>query len=300
MPFPELAAKAATSIRLHPRYGEEPAVDASKIGGTFLWPLEEPWPTCSAHGIPLVTVLQLRAADFPEMPFPSGTDLFQVLWCPREHDDVPECRDKPCPMFWADPQFYWRSRQEITRSRPDNPLPLEAYYEYVPFPCQLLPERVVEYPSVRELPEDFVQRIYEWQARTLAPNGTHAFEYEPELSVACGTKIGGYLNWIQDPWIPTCDCGKLMEHLLTIASMEWNGIIGRWTPVEEQEILNSSSGTWDEWTDETWDEWADDRKALQSALWSPTGLMLGDAGHMQLFVCRHCGKWPIVANIECC
>ena len=83
-----------------------------------------------------------------------------------------------------------------------------------------------------------------------------------------------------------------MEHLLTIASVEWNGIIDRrWTPVEEQVILGSFPGSWGEWDEE--------RKAIQSALWNPTGLSLGDAGHMQLFLCCHCGEWPIVTSIEC-
>jgi len=83
-----------------------------------------------------------------------------------------------------------------------------------------------------------------------------------------------------------------MEHLLTIATVEWDGIIGRrWTPVEEQAILDSFPGSWDQWDDKC--------KAIQDALWNPTGLCLGDAGQMQLFVCRHCGRWPVAANIEC-
>ena len=85
--FPELANSTVTTVRLHPRYGEESPLDASKIGGTFLWPATESWPVCPFHEIPLVTVLQLRASDFPEMPFPPGTDLFQTLWCPREHGE---------------------------------------------------------------------------------------------------------------------------------------------------------------------------------------------------------------------
>jgi hypothetical protein len=36
--FPELTSRSATAIRLHPRYGDEPPADASKLGGRFLWP----------------------------------------------------------------------------------------------------------------------------------------------------------------------------------------------------------------------------------------------------------------------
>jgi hypothetical protein len=290
--FPELAGQERTTVRLHPRYGDEPALDASKLGGTFLWPAEEPWPVCPAHEIPFVSVLQLCAADFPEMPFPPGADLFQVLWCPREHADVPHCLLQPDPMYWADPHFFWRNRMEITRPRSDNPPPREAYYEYVPLPCRLLPERVIEYPSIYELPQDLVDRIYNWQDHNLSEEGTHRCSYEGELSVALGTKVGGYLQWIQDPWIPTCTCGTLMEHLLTMATVEWNGLIDRsWTPVEEHKILASFPATW---------EGEDDRWAIQEAFWIPTGLNLGDAGNMHLFVCRHCRDWPIVPTIECC
>jgi hypothetical protein len=260
------------------------------MGGTFLWPANEPWPVCRAHQIPFVAVLQLRADDFPEMPFPPEADLFQVLWCPREHSDVPDCRQKPCPMVWADPRFYWRSCRTIHQPV-DNPIPQDAYYEYVPFTCRLLPERVIEYPSVYDLPEEGVERIRTWEDQNLGPDGMHACEYEWDLSVACGTKIGGYAKWIQSPWIPACQCGRCMEHLLTIASWEWDGVIGRWTPAEERKILASFPGAWDEWSKE--------QKRIELWLHAPTGLVLGDAGHMQLFVCRHCGAWPIVPNIEC-
>jgi len=150
---------------------------------------------------------------------------------------------------------------------------------------------VIEFPSVYNLAEDVVQRIYEWENQHLGPDGMHACEYEGELSVAFGTKVGGYIHWIQFPWEPACECGRLMEHLFTIATVEWNGIIDqRWTPVEERAIFDSFPGPWNQWNEEC--------KSIQGALWNPTGLNLGDAGQMQLFVCRHCGGWPIVAGIE--
>src|SRR5436190_1776608 len=61
--LPCLRGKAKTTVRLHPRPGEA-AVDASKIGGMFLWPKKEPWPVCPIHNnIPYVTALQLRKDD---------------------------------------------------------------------------------------------------------------------------------------------------------------------------------------------------------------------------------------------
>lgn len=38
---------------------------------------------------PLVPVAQLYARDVPDLPFPEGTDLLQVLWCPYELVPVP-------------------------------------------------------------------------------------------------------------------------------------------------------------------------------------------------------------------
>src|SRR5262249_49704426 len=149
--------------------------------------------------------------------------------------------------------------------------PQEAYYEYVPFPCRLLPERVIEFPSVYDLSEDVVQSIYAWENQNLGPDGMHAWEYEAELSVACGTKVGGYIHWIQFPWQPACGCGSPVEPLLTIASVEWNGVGDRrWTPVEDQALFASFSGKWDVWDEE--------QKSIWHALWNPTGLNLGDGG----------------------
>ena len=41
--------------------------------------------------VPPVPVAQLLADDVPDLPFPSGTDVLQVLWCPFDHEpwDVP-------------------------------------------------------------------------------------------------------------------------------------------------------------------------------------------------------------------
>lgn len=43
--FPELAAQARRTVRLHPRVGE-PGVKDSSVGGPLWWPVDEPWPIC--------------------------------------------------------------------------------------------------------------------------------------------------------------------------------------------------------------------------------------------------------------
>lgn len=127
--LPELADLRATTVRLHPRKGRVPGRHASKMGGTLLWSADEPWPVCDepwptswtsyvedgipvpeddprAEPFPLVPVLQLRADDFPEMPFLPGADLIQRR---RSRPDQPAwewaeagSRDGAgCPSRWA-------------------------------------------------------------------------------------------------------------------------------------------------------------------------------------------------------
>jgi hypothetical protein len=45
---------------------------------------------------PLVPVLQLFSRDVPDLPFPSGTDLLQLLWCPDDHAEPPGQ-----PRYWG-------------------------------------------------------------------------------------------------------------------------------------------------------------------------------------------------------
>src|ERR1044072_6491239 len=50
--LPELADLRATAVRLHPRKGRLPNRYGSKLGGTFLWPADEPWPVCDERWPP--------------------------------------------------------------------------------------------------------------------------------------------------------------------------------------------------------------------------------------------------------
>jgi hypothetical protein len=83
-----------------------------------------------------------------------------------------------------------------------------------------------------------------------------------------------------------------MDLMLTIETVEWNGFICQhWTPQEDKAILASLPARWENRSQTD--------KDIFHALWNPTGLSLGDAGHMQLFVCRSCASFPIVPKIEC-
>lgn len=54
--------------------------------------------------VAMVPVVQLYARDVPELPFPAGTDVLQVVWCPLIHDDE---------VGAALPKVYWRSEQTV-------------------------------------------------------------------------------------------------------------------------------------------------------------------------------------------
>jgi hypothetical protein len=104
--------------------------------------------------------------------------------------------------------------------------------------------------------------------------------YSYLLSSAPGTKVGGYVSWIQDPEVPTCRCGNLMEHLLTIDSAEFDGgNNNRWCPIEDEHV----------WTAD-WRE----IEAVQAA----AGLVLGDMGSVYIFVCRNCQPWRTASVMQ--
>jgi hypothetical protein len=158
-----------------------------------------------------------------------------------------------------------------------------------PWPCRLFPERVTEYP--RELSEEERERLDAALALVQSSTG-EPWElnerrelYRSELSVADGTKLQGHVRWVQRPEGPRCHDGHPMEHLLTIASAEWDGRNWRrWRAQEEQELYGRL------WS-------AEDPEAEN--LHRPAGLMLGDVGKVYLFICRRCEGWPIKSILQC-
>jgi hypothetical protein len=290
--IPEFAALARTTVRLHPRRGEG-AIGESKIGGAISWPSSEEWPICTEHDCPFVAVLQLRAADVPELGFPQGTDLFQLLWCPNDHENAR-------PLYAPSAKIYWRRNSGIRSylAAPSSPTASAAQSDYIPRPCILHPERVIEFPDIYDLAEDradLVEKLKKSKAVSDVPESYPCeFDesdaegcediYQSSLSVADGLKVGGYPYWIQYPEWPQCECGHRMDYLLTVASAEFDG------------------GTWFRWlaredraNGKFWDADFETRRAVQSA----AGLMLGDMGNINYFICRRCQPWPIEGVFQC-
>lgn len=246
---PELKALIKVAVRLHPRYSDEPKPDESKLGGRFLWPAGEPWPSCDEHGIPRVPVLQLRQEDAPSnFAFLPDTDLMQLLWCPRDHG-----------TDGVKPAVAWRKRADVSATA-DPPPTDRAFPGYVPVPCRVFPERVMEFPPRGVLPEQVRARVAGIEA------------YDEMLSACPGTKVGGW-PWGSTKEQPTaCDrCRRPTDFLLAVSGAEWGEPNWkRWMPTEEQAARSPEA----------------DQGYGRAA-----GLALNRP--VNVYVCRRCGGWPV-------
>ncbi|MFJ7997399.1 DUF1963 domain-containing protein [Streptomyces sp. NPDC096310] len=280
--FPEVAAFRKAAVRLHPRLGAPCARDSS-LGGPLLWPRAQPWPHCEDDHphtryapteipVPLVPVLQLFATDVPDLVFPAGTDVLQVLWCPFDHEEgyVP----RPEVFRWNS------SRGDLGPA--DPPRPAGASDNYLPNPCVLHPERVTDYPSW-DLPDGLRDALQDRFDQVEEETG---WSYEYHLSVSDGIKAGGYPTWTQEPDWPDCPtCDRRMDHLLTLNSAEFDGASWRtWLPVED----TPAEGT-------IRDLPYEERTRIQR----PPGLMLGDMGGIYLFECPGCPDRPFDHRSDC-
>ncbi|MEU8341183.1 hypothetical protein AB0C74_05775 [Spirillospora sp. NPDC048832] len=163
----------------------------------------------------MLAVAQLYAKDVPDLAAPDQADVLQVLWCPRDHDPL----DAPQPVL------RWRRASDVADVLAERPEPEIMEYGYLPEPCVLHPERVVEYPDARTLPAGLREGIREWEEAS-----GHRYS---ALAVAAGWKAGGHASRGDSSPEPTaCDCGADLEPLLTAASAEWDET-GYWRPAED-------------------------------------------------------------------
>jgi hypothetical protein len=265
---PELKGVAKLAFRLHPRYcAIPPEATQSNLGGPLLWPAVEPYPV-TADGKLLAPVLQLRRADAPpQVTFPEGRDLLQLFWNPRFEAGRPRASVEVATV--------WRESGGLSAGPPHPLAPLArgegdpdtlgpaVWTDFLPLPCRLAPERMLEFPAWEILPRPMRDRV-----AAAVPGGEAAYRHL--LSVAPGTKVGGYapaaaLPEAKPPACPTCSWG--MDYLLTVAEAEWDGATApRWKPAEDTQV--SPQRTAD-------------------------GLSLGPAAGCSLFVCRRCEGWPV-------
>ncbi|WP_406397222.1 DUF1963 domain-containing protein [Streptomyces uncialis] len=217
--IPGLAALAMRTTMLSPKPGA-PGVGDSSIGGPLLWPAGEPWPYCEQPGhrtsyddespagpVPVVPVVQLFARDVPELRFPEGKDVLQVVWCPLIHPDE---------LDVALPALHWRDEAEARAAGVlrDVPQPPGGEYEldFMPRPaCTLTPTVVVDYPD-KDLPGELLPYVVEFEEKYGS--------FYNEVACVSRNKVGGYPAWTQPPDWPYCDEGHRMEHLLSVTGEE--------------------------------------------------------------------------------
>ncbi len=218
----------------------------------------------------VLPILQIRRADVRDLPFPEESDLFQLIWCSRLH--MPDLQPRV--------RIAWRTKRLLTHTRRQFPAPrsdeahLGPHHEDLLIPlriCVLQPERVVEYPSLRELEDmgvvstDTLADLFDESER-----GTLGTAY-------AGTKVGGYPDWIQDPVWPQCANGHTMVHLLTFDSSE---------PLDT--LLLSA--------DERGERWRAAQAGWEFA--EPTGMIFGRFGRTYIFYCPACPEHPLAVETQ--
>ncbi|GIF04730.1 hypothetical protein [Actinoplanes siamensis] len=176
--------------------------------------------------IPLVPVAQLYRHDIPDYAGPDGTDLLQVLWCPVDHSD----RHYSPRVF-----LYWRDSSAIGPVLAMPPEPPVISDMYLPVACVVQPEQVREYQYADLLPDDLRERLDAWDPDDEDEDEDGRPNYQNDLSLAPGWKVGGYANWsLTDPHPMDCAvCGTGMILIFTAASADWNGMDCSWRPLEE-------------------------------------------------------------------
>ncbi|MBI5231020.1 MAG: hypothetical protein HY876_02520 [Coriobacteriales bacterium] len=159
--------------------------------------------------IPLVAVAQLYRRDILDFAGPPDADLLQVLWRPLDH---------PEEGYNPRVQLRWRRSTDVTERYDTPPEPPVVNEDYLPSPCVVHPEQVIEYPYIGLLPDELSARITAWEH----DHDDSAVNYQYDLSLAPGWKVGGFADWsLTDPVPMSCAvCGADMTLLFTAASDE--------------------------------------------------------------------------------
>ncbi|MBU3062942.1 hypothetical protein KO481_15590 [Nocardia sp. NEAU-G5] len=205
-------------------------------GYAVTWEVEE----IPAEPVAMIPVVQLFRSEAGDFPFPDGTDLLQILWCPNDHKQWRGPRSVPV----------WRDSASVGALL-DSPPPctLIERPQYVPNPCVAHPEPIVEFPPICQLadlghgrllgrmPAELEQRLRIWDADQ--PEKESYFY----LAHAPGWKIGGWdSSWIDPAHLEDCPCGAPMRPLLEVDRGEFLSCV--WSPAEEPHFPWGDPARW--------------------------------------------------------
>lgn len=266
-PPSDIPSRLAVWLRPEPCAATE--LFASKLGGVFPWHPGIMWPRCGdidvsndfgrapSHNDYFVPLAQFRREEYPELPFPAGADLLQLLWCPRYHGDYEHRITILQPPI---ARAYWHAAAGLQAI--SNPRAASPDRFLLPQACRFRPLRWQDEPQYLELsPQQQAERSKSW------PNPV----CEPPMP---GTKLLGFPRWDKYPDVPQCPlCEQEMDLLFTISTLE----------VEPAQRF--------------WYELYDVSGHLRGQLILPTGVEIMDTGRVFLFYCFRCGGDLIVTRM---
>ncbi|MBR7831228.1 hypothetical protein KDK95_33285 [Actinospica sp. MGRD01-02] len=210
----------------------------------------------------MAPVVQFFRRDAPELPFPDGTELLQILWCPGEH----------LGKLGPQPIARWRTAAELDTAEEVFPELNHVAWDFWRItPCEVHPEPLAEFPPICNagpnnrrtelfgiLPTDLEQRLRERDEAQTDEND-HYFR----LVEAPGWKLGGWdISTPEPDHLRTCPCGASMRPLLHVADGE---ALDHWAPNAEPDFP---------WGDPT--QWRDQE---------PTGVSIGRNGLYWILAC---------------
>lgn len=194
-----------------------------------------------AHPEPvvLVPVLQLFKADAPQLDYPDGADLLQIVWCPNIHENsVP----------WV--RVFWRRAADVRDPLAEMPAPNRKEGDrYAPRACVVHPELVPEFPpicclsnpreryeSLGKMPYDLEERVRAWSDRQPESGEYYGLAHAP------GWKVGGWdISSPEGEALRGCPCGTDMQPLLTT---DYDEDLDGWPPQQDPEFAWGDHRKW--------------------------------------------------------
>jgi hypothetical protein len=142
------------------------------------------WTCHAAQLLHTARIIQLRRDGFPELPWPDGRDLFQLLWCPRVHFFG---NHPPLGGQSSGAKVFWRTEVSIR-----NPLAVwERSDQQLLYECALNPEEILEYSPACE----FGPEMDAWLEHSRSGRGDCRGDGARPESNIFSTTIGLLIMW---------------------------------------------------------------------------------------------------------